>query len=330
MPQMQELTVGLRFTADTAAAKRELDSLKTNLMSLNSLKTVQFGQEMTKGISEATIAATKLKTQLDAATNVKTGNLDLTKFSKQLKQSGTSLEYYRKQLSSIGPEGQQAFMQLASSIQSAEVPLLKVNKIFTGLWENLKRTAGWQFSSTAIHAVIGAVQSAYHYAQDLNESLNNIRIVTGQSTEQMAQFAAQANKAAKALSTTTTAYTDAALIYYRQGLSDAEVQARADVTIKLANVTRDSAEAVSDQMTAIWNNFAKGSENLELFADKMTALGATTASSTDEIASGLEKFAGVAETIGLSFDYAAAALTTVTATTRQSADTVGTALKTLT
>jgi hypothetical protein len=36
-------------------------------------------------------------------------------------------------------------------------------------------------------------------------------------------------------------------------------------------------------MTAIWNNFAEGSENLEHFSDVVTALGASTASSSDEI-----------------------------------------------
>jgi hypothetical protein len=30
-----------------------------------------------------------------------------------------------------------------------------------------------------MHGLIGGIQSAYGYAQDLNESLNNIRIVTG-------------------------------------------------------------------------------------------------------------------------------------------------------
>jgi hypothetical protein len=30
---------------------------------------------------------------------------------------------------------------------------------------------------------MGAISSAYGYAQDLNESLNNIRIVTGESTD---------------------------------------------------------------------------------------------------------------------------------------------------
>jgi TP901 family phage tail tape measure protein len=97
----------------------------------------------------------------------------------------------------------------------------------------------------------------------------------------------------------------------------------------MANVSRQSAEIVSDQMTSIWNNFYDGSKSLEYYADVVTALGAATASSSEEIATGLEKFAAVAETVGLSYEYATSALATITATTRQSADVVGTSLKTL-
>jgi TP901 family phage tail tape measure protein len=61
----------------------------------------------------------------------------------------------------------------------------------------------------------------------------------------------------------------------------------------------------------------------------MTALGAATATSTDEISQGLSKFAAVAETVGLSYEYATAALATITSNTRESADVVGNALKTL-
>jgi TP901 family phage tail tape measure protein len=145
----------------------------------------------------------------------------------------------------------------------------------------------------------------------------------------MAKFAKEANKAAKALSATTTEYTNASLIYYQQGLSDSEIKERTDVTIKMANVSKQSAETVSDQMTAVWNNFYDGSKSLEYYADVMTRLGAETASSSDEIAQGLEKFAAIADTVGLSYEYATSALATVTAETRQSADVVGTAFKTI-
>ena len=98
---------------------------------------------------------------------------------------------------------------------------------------------------------MGAIQGAYGYAQDLDKSLTNIAIVTGRSREEMASFAEQANKSAQALSASTTAYTDAALIYYQQGLDDAQVKERTDVTMMLSNVTGQSAEQISSYMTAI-------------------------------------------------------------------------------
>ena len=83
------------------------------------------------------------------------------------------------------------------------------------LWVAMKNTTRWQITSSAMHGFMGAVSSAYRYVEDLNASLNDIRIVTGYSSEKMADFAIEANKAAKALSTTTTEYTNASLIYYQ-------------------------------------------------------------------------------------------------------------------
>ena len=176
---------------------------------------------------------------------------------------------------------------------------------------------------------MGALSTAYGYSKDLNRSLTDIRIVSGQSAEEMKEFAEQANKAAKALNATTVDYTDAALIYYQQGLDQDAVEERTNATIKMANVTGETAKTVSDQMTAIWNNYDDGSKKLEYYADVITALGAATASSSGEIAQGLEKFSAIAGQVGLSYEYATSALATVTATTRESADVVGTAFKTL-
>lgn len=324
----KQLNVNLAFKADTTQAKQQLQQLQTQL---NNLTTSSISQQLpiTSKLQEAQNAAINLKIALQQSMNVDTGKFDLTKFNNSLKRAGTSLNQMRVDLSKFGPEGQQAFMTLAQSIMQAEVPMRRTNALLTQLGTTLKNTAKWQISSMALHGFMSAVSGAYGYAQDLNESLNNIRIVTGKNIEDMKNFANQANKAAKALSTTTTAYTDASLIYYQQGLSDAEVLKRADVTVKMANATGQAAEVVSDQMTAIWNNFYDGSKALEYYSDVVTALGAATASSSDEIAEGLEKFAAVADTVGLSYEYATSALATVTATTRQSADVVGTAFKTL-
>ena len=325
----KQLNVNLAFTADTSKASQSLKSLQTQLTQLMNTATSNSNSlGLTKEIKEATTAVAQLKAQLSSATT-STGSLDLTKFNDSLKASGMSLEEYRVKLSALGSDGTAAFSQLASSIASAEIPIKRANGLLSEMATTLANTARWQLSSSLLHGFIGGLQSAYGYAKDLNESLNNIQIVTQHSNEYMAEFAQRANKAAQALNTTTTKYTDASLIYYQQGLSDAEVEKRTAVTIKMANASRQAAEEVSQQMTSVWNNFYDGSKSLEYYADVMTKLGAETASSSAEIAAGLQKFAAIGDTVGLSYEYAASALATITATTRESADTVGNALKTL-
>lgn len=331
MNAARTVRVNLDFTATTSQAEAALSRLNTNLRNISSQTNLDTGGlRLPEQLNAASVAAIKLRENLQNAINVDTGRLDLSKFNHEMEKSGMSLKQYRDALVSLGPTGQAAFMDLSKAILASETPLKQTNVLVDKLWDSLKRTAGWQLSSTAIHRFIGTIQTAYNYAQDLNKSLNNIRIVTGYGSDRMAEFAKNANKAAKQLSATTLDYTNASLIYYQQGLDDKAVQERTDVTVKMANVTGTAAQTVSDQLTAVWENFMKdGEHTAEWYADVMTALGAATASSTDEIAEGLEKFAAVADTVGLSYEYATAALTTITAKTRQSADVVGTALKTL-
>ena len=324
----KQLNINMNFTSDTSQVQKNLQELYNSLNKISSIKPA-FGMSLNKDMQSAVSSAKQLQTHLNNAMDAKTGNLNLDKLNASLKDSGESLSGLSANLIKAGSNGEQAFMNLQRSISTANVKLQQANGLLANFWTTLKNTARWQLSSSMLHGFMGAVQSAYGYAQDLNESLNNIRIVTGYGVDTMGAFAEQANRAAKALHTTTTAYTDAALIFYQQGLSGDEVTQRTDAVIKMANVTGESASAVSDYMTAVWNNFSDGSKSLEYYADVMTALGAATASSTDEIAAGLEKFAAIADTVGLSYEYATSALATVTAETRQSADVVGTAFKTI-
>lgn len=326
----KETRVDIVFNADTKKAKAAMQDLQGSLNSLMKANLdFNLSESVTKEVKESQQALLQLSQSLKNATNVDTGKLDLSRFKEQMDAGGMSIKKYYDVLTNMGPAGEQAFSKLALQIQKAEIPLKRTGKLANELWTTLKNTARWQLSASLLQGFTGAIQKAFRYSQDLNKSLNDIRIVTGASVEDMSRFAIEANKSAKALSATTNEYAKASLIYFQQGLSDAEVKERTDVTIKMANVSRESAETVSNQMTAVWNNFADGSRTLEYYADVMTALGAATASSTAEITTGLEKFAAVAETVGLSYEYATTALATITDTTRQSADVVGNALKTL-
>ena len=325
----KNIQINLQFNANVQNAKAQLASLQSQLNTLIQNNTSTGSLGITPQIQEATRSAMDLKIALNNATNVNTGKLNLNKFQSELNRIGKDINYFKTQMQTLGPEGVKAFMQMSSAVAQAETKLFSLQGGMKKLANTFMNTVRWQLTSQAIMAVTSAISETINYAKELDTSLNNIRIVTGKSVDQMATFAKQANNAAKALSTSTTNYTDASLIYYQQGLNDKAVKERTDVTVKLANVVGESAQTVSEWMTAIWNNFDDGSEKLEYYADVLAKLGAATASSADEIAGGLEKFAAVADTIGLSYEYAASALATITAETRQSEDVVGTALKTI-
>ena len=325
----KQLNVNLAFTADAQQAKAQIQSLQTALNQIVQAPVNINTGSMTKGLQEASLAASQLKNHIQAAVNIDTGTLDFAKLNASLQKSGISLSDYAAKIAAIGPTGQQAVSQLALAINQSEIPIRRVNGALQNMMVTLKNTARWQLSSSMIHGFVGAIQSAYGYAQNLNKALTDISIVADKNTFSMSKFAEQANAAAKALNTTTVEYAKASLIFYQQGLPEEQIAERAALTTKMANVTGQNMQIVSDQLTAIWNNFDDGSKSLEYYVDVITALGAATASSTDEISQGLEKFAAIAETVGLSYEYATAALATVTAETRQSAEVVGTAFKTL-
>lgn len=321
MAKRLNYTIGVN--ADTSKFEASLQEAVTSLQALGTKS------QVVPTLQKASTAALDLAKNLQSAVNTNTGKLDLSVFNKKLEDSGQSLRSYYNQMVQLGPAGTEAFLKVASSITQAELPLRRTNTLMNELWVTMKNTMRWQLTSSVLHGFVGSLQQAYGYSKNLDRSLNKIRIVSEKSAEDMARFAEQANKAAKALSTTTTNYTDASLIYYQQGLTDQEVLDRTETTIKMANVAGTTAETASQQLTAIWNNFYDGSQSLEHYADVMVKLGAATASSSDEISEGIEKFAAVANTVGLSYEYAASALATVTAQTRESASVVGTAFRTL-
>lgn len=321
MAKRLNYTIGVN--ADTSKFEASLQEAVTSLQALGTKS------QVVPTLQKASTAALDLAKNLQSAVNTNTGKLDLSVFNKKLEDSGQSLRSYYNQMVQLGPAGTEAFLKVASSITQAELPLRRTNTLMNELWVTMKNTMRWQLTSSVLHGFVGSLKQAYGYSKNLDRSLNEIRIVSEKSAEDMARFAEQANKAAKALSTTTTNYTDASLIYYQQGLTDQEVLDRTETTIKMANVAGTTAETASQQLTAIWNNFYDGSQSLEHYADVMVKLGATTASSSDEISEGIQKFAAVANTVGLSYEYAASALATVTAQTRESASVVGTAFRTL-
>ena len=323
------------FIVNTRVDKTAFVELKREIQALRGLTEkdlINFGsasdfQEAKKQLAAIKSSATTVEAALNKAFSPKLGTVSLTRFNNELKK--IDLQGLANNFSKAGAAGTAAFRSLTTNVLTTKIQVKETHKLLDDMGKTMSNTIKWGISSSAWNSFTGSFQKAYNYVKDLDRSLNNIRIVSGKSAEEMERFAIQANRAAKTLGSTTRDYTDASLIYYQQGLPEEEVIKRTNTTIKMANVLGANAEEVSDYMTAIWNNFDDGSKSIEYYADVITKLGAATASSAEEISTGLEKFSAIAKTTGLSYEYATAALTTVTAKTRQSAEVVGTAFKTL-
>lgn len=295
-----------------------------NVMDLNKNMNLAEAESRLRSIRES---AATIGEALNRSFNNDLGVLNLTRFNNELKNLDLNRIY--RDFSSAGVAGQNAFRNITAQVLTTNLQLKQAHTLLDSLAVTMKNTLRWSFSSAIMNSFTGSIQQAYGYVKNLDRSLNDIRIVTGKSTEEMAKFAVQANKAAQELGSKTVDYTDASLIFYQQGLSDREVEARTNVTLKAANVTQQDAAEVSEQLTAVWNGYRIGAEDTELAVDKLAAVAATTASNLEELSTGMSRVASAANLMGVDIDQLNAQLSTIISVTRQAPETVGTSLKSI-
>jgi len=323
MANLVNYTIG--FKADESGLLKVKAALQ-DIQKKAQIQTVGLNQQ---DLLNAADAAKQLENALTKAYNVRLGTTNVATFNQELQKTGKTLDKYREELSWAGKEGNKAFNQLASSLINTNLQLKQSNQLLTNMATTMSNTIKWGIASSAMNTFSGNIQHAYGYVKNLDRSLNNIRIVTGKSAEDMRTFGREANIAAKALGTATLEYTEASLIYYQQGLSDEQVQARANVTAKAANVAQTSAEEMSEYLTAVWNGYKVDAAEAELYVDKLSKVAATTASDLEELATGMSKVASVAASMGVDIDQLNAQLATIISVTRQAPESAGVALKTI-
>lgn len=321
----------IQYTVGFNIDQSGLNSMKTALAELRKMplnKFVDIGATR-QDFDEVKSMAREVESVLKKSFNSELGSINLTKFNSELSKSGLSLQQIQQTFSKAGATGNAAFRSVATQLANVKIQVKQTNKFLDEMGQTFKNTIKWGASSAVWNTMTNAIQGAFNYAKKLDSSLNDIRIVTGKSADDMERFAVQANKAAKNLGQSTTSYTNASLIYYQQGLEDAEVQARTETTLKAANVTGQSAAEVSEQLTAVWNGYKVNAEEAELYVDKLAAVAATTAADLEELSTGMSKVASAANIMGVDMDQLNAQLATIVSVTRQAPESVGTALKTI-
>ena len=323
---MGNMTFGVDFKVDTKALD-QLDTKFSNILQgiTRFGYTAKGNNVLEQQAKDAKKAYDQLYDAMAKAYNSKLGQFDLSKVNTGLKEAGTSLSQVVAQLNGAG----QNVNTILSSFMSNKLMIKETNQFLDKMAVTFGNTIRWSITTKLLNTITGAVQKAVYFTKDLDRSLNDIRIVTGKSADEMERFAIQATNAAQALGKTTTDYTKASLLYYQQGLSDKEVAARTETTLKAANVTGQSTAEVSEQLTAVWNGYRVTAAETEKYVDKLSAVAASTASNLEELSTGMSKVASAANMMGVDIDQLNAQLSTVISVTRQAPETIGAAFKTI-
>lgn len=321
---MARIDVQMNFTAN----KTGLNEILTMLKQIEAeASKASLSGTLNQDLKQASETAKQLENILNSSFNSKIGQLDLSKLNNSIKDTYGSVDQLRKKLESVG-QGR-VFNKLSSDILNTHMQLKESNKVLDEMASTMANTVKWGVTSSIFDRISNSIQRAYEYVKELDTSLNDIRIVTGYSAEQMESFAQSANRAASALGASTRDYTEASLIYYQQGLDDAEVQARTETTLKAANVTGQTGDEVSEQLTAIWNGYKVTADETELYIDKVAKVAAATAADLEELSTGMSKVASAANSAGVDIDQLNATLATVISVTREAPETVGTAFRSI-
>ena len=328
-----DITFGVGFQVDKSGLQQVQQSLqqiqnmsKEKFMELNpTLNTTQAEQQL-KALKKT---AQDVGIALNNSFNAKLNTFNLSTFNQQLQTAEKTVDQLYRQFSQAGEIGAAAFRQMTTQSLTANVQLKQSNQLLTDMGKTLLNSFKYTLSYGTLNLLSSSIQNAFQYSKALDSSLNDIRIVTDKSADDMERFAQSANKAAKELGQSTTDYTKASLIYYQQGLEEADVTARTDVTLKAANVTGQSTQEVSEQLTAVWNGYKVSAAEAELYVDKLSAVAATTASDLEELSAGMSKVASAANAMGVDVDQLNGMLSTIVSVTRQAPESAGTALKTI-
>lgn len=323
-------TKNLEFKIGYSVDKASLQVLQKSLAEITANS-----KNTSEEFLRAKAAASQLQDVLEKSYNSKLDTINVSKFNKELASSRVNVEFLKEHFRGAGNAGATAFNALQSQILGTNIELKKTSKLMDDMATSFKNTVKWGISSAAFNNMTSSLQKAYDFAKGLDRSLNDIRIVTGKSAKEMELFAKSANDAAKGLGSSTRDFTEASLIYYQQGL-DTEAPVLAETTLKTANVTGQSTQEVSEQLTAVWNGYkvaneaaTQGMQVYERYVDKLAAVAASTATDLEELATGMSKVASAANLMGVDIDQLNAQMATIVSVTRQAPESVGTALKTI-
>lgn len=263
---------------------------------------------------------------LSKSFNTNLNLIDLSTFKKQL--GDMSLGSLQKTMSQTS-EGTKAFNSMLGTIGQIDTGFKNISSLSDKIVNTFGNTVRWGVTASIFQTIQNSLYRSVDYVKELDTSLNNIQIVTGETSSNLTEWAKSANEAAAQLGASTVAFTDAAQLYAQNGYSQEDYTKLAELTTKVANVTQQSTSEVSEQITSLMAGYKMSIDEAEDSLAGMAVVAAASASDLGELAAAEQKVASAASTLGVSQDELTAQLSTIISVTREAPEQVGNSLKTI-
>ena len=314
------------FKVDAKSLEGQLNTIHQEIQNAFKVEPGYSGG-MSKEISNAVLQARNLEKALQAATTDK--GLSFSSMNAELRKAGTNMNQVVSGLIAGGDAFKGSANEALTAFANANRQVIALNSHLQEMGRVFLQSMKFTVAQQAIQGLQNMLQESYEWVVDLDSQLTQIQIVSGKTAQEMEAVSAQIVERSRALRVAAQDYAEASQIYYQQGLQDAEVQRRADITIKAANAANENVKAMSDMLTAVWNTYNMTGDQLENAASVGAKLGAETAIEFRDIAEAMQISATAASQMGVSYNSLASIIATVGSTTRQSASVIGNAYKTI-
>ena len=221
-----------------------------------------------------------------------------------------------------------SFQKISDEVRNTAEQTVNFNSELDSIKGSIK-----QFFSLAnsIAVVRRILQDTIQTTKELDAAMTQTAVVTDFSIADMWKELPRYTEEAKKLGVTIKGVYETMTLYYQQGLKTNEVFEVGSETLKMARIAGLDYAKATDFMTAALRGF--NMEVNELNAQKVndvySELAAITAADTQEIATAMTKTASIASSANMEFETTAAFLSQIIETTRESAETAGTAMKTV-
>lgn len=231
------------------------------------------------------------------------------------------------------PKAQQLQTQLADELNTKQaeynLKLLQSREHADGLARSLEYMVGNLLANAVrnfARGIINAFKEAVSYVEEYNSMLTEISIVTGRTQDQVETLGESYRDLAREMQVSSKDIAEAAVGYYRQGLSDAQVIERLTKTIQFSKTAHLEFAQAAEYLTATVNSM---DITIERAADVFNYLGDATATGADEIAMAFSKVGGAAKSADLEFEKVSSWIATISARTREAAEVIGNSLNSI-